>query len=291
MPRTDSRREQETRGALHDWDVHDIFETKVIRAIRDGEQTVPGLRKVGGYTSLTDKEIAAAAKDILAEFDTAEATLRRMIPADSADTADAPEWEEFRHTHPFLPETAWDDVWDIAYEAIVRPPRATSHPVHGGLGALSTAVPYFHIPTPPEYVALDIQRRDALRADIARAKQQVEDLKAELARLQNARDKIVRPKGLMGGLVVLGFFTLVGVVIPIWLMSRGPTRLTAHLGEVIFWLFFVGLLALLGYMAVLALRLSGWRRSSGTDRHRRGRIPWLGHWRKKLRGQSSWPVP
>lgn len=41
-------------------------------------------------------------------------------------------------------------------------------------------------------------------------------------------------------------------------MSRAPQRLTAHLGEVVFWLFFTGLLALLGYMSVLALRLSGW---------------------------------
>jgi hypothetical protein len=94
----------------------------------------------------------------------------------------------------------------------------------------------------------------------------------------------------MGGLVVLGFFTLVGVIIPIWLMSRGPTRLTAHLGEVVFWLFFVGLLALLGYMATLALRLSGWRRSAQAQSGR-GRPAWLGHWRKKLHGQRNWLVP
>jgi hypothetical protein len=44
-------------------------------------------------------------------------------------------------------------------------------------------------------------------------------------------------------------------------MSRGPKQLTAHLGEVVFWLFLAGLLALLGYMGALALRLSGWRRN------------------------------
>ncbi len=115
---------------------------------------------------------------------------------------------------------------------------------------------------PPTYVALDIQRRDTLRANVERAKQRVEDIEDELARLQRARDAIVRPKGLGWGLVVLGFFTLVGVIIPIWLMSRGPQRLTAHLGEVVFWLFLTGLLALLGYMSALALRLSGWRYGS-----------------------------
>lgn len=88
----------------------------------------------------------------------------------------------------------------------------------------------------------------------------MEDIEDELARLQRARKAIVRPKGLGWGLVVLGFFTLVGVIVPIWLMSRAPKRLTAHLGEVVFWLFLIGLLALLGYMSALALRLSGWRR-------------------------------
>jgi hypothetical protein len=111
--------------------------------------------------------------------------------------------------------------------------------------------------TPPEYVALRIQRRDALRADVARASQHAEDIEEELARLQRTRNAIVRPKGLGWGLIVLAFFTLVGVIVPIWLMSRAPQRLTAHLGEVVFWLFFAGLLALLGYMTVLALRLSG----------------------------------
>lgn len=121
-----------------------------------------------------------------------------------------------------------------------------------------------HIPTPPEYVALGIQRRNTLRDDVARAAQHVEDVEEELARLQRARDAIVRPKGLGWGLVVLGSFTLVGVIIPIWLMSRAPERLTAHFGEVVFWLFFAGLLALLGYMSILALRLSGWRKHTET---------------------------
>jgi hypothetical protein len=256
---TARKREQEARDSLRGWDTYDFFTAKVIRAIRDGERTVPGLRKVGGYTSLTDAESADTAMTILTEFDTADTTLRAMIPTDEIGT-DSPEWEEFKHIHPLLPATDWDDVWDIAYEDIVRPPQPSPTPLRLGTSAKFA---YLAPRTPPEYVALDAQRRDALQADVARAQQQVEDIEAELARLQLARDKIVRPKGLGWGLVVLGFFTLVGVIVPIWLMSRGPTHLTAHLGEVVFWLFLAGLLALLGYMSALALRLSGWQRNSG----------------------------
>jgi hypothetical protein len=110
----------------------------------------------------------------------------------------------------------------------------------------------------PQYVALDRQRRDNLRASVERAQQRAEDYDEEVARLQRARDAIVRPKGLGWGLVVLGFFTIVGVIVPIWIMSRAPKRLTNHLGEVVFYLFLAGLLALLAYMSLLALRLSGW---------------------------------
>jgi hypothetical protein len=54
----------------------------------------------------------------------------------------------------------------------------------------------------------------------------------------------------------LGYFALVGVVVPIWLMSRGPQDLTPLMGNLVFAGFCSGLLALLGYMAVLAVRLS-----------------------------------
>jgi hypothetical protein len=75
---------------------------------------------------------------------------------------------------------------------------------------------------------------------------------------------VVWPKGLGWGLVVLAVFTVVGVVVPLWLMSRGTNRLTVHLGEVVFWLFFAGLALLLAYMTYLSLRLSSrWRQGQG----------------------------
>ena len=258
-------RERTARDRLRNWYINDFFEYKVIRAIGDGEQDVRELRKVGDDTLLTNDELSEVVKAITDEFALARRTLSPLVSADTADSTN-PEWREFKHSQSSLPETNWDDVWDITYEGIVRPSRLLPPDNPSWLGSAFSSAPLLPpIPTPPEYVALGIQRRNALRGDLARAQQHTEDIEADLARLQRTRDAIVRPKGLGWGLVVLGFFTLVGVIIPIWLMSRPPQRLTAHFGEVVFWLFFVGLLALLGYMTVLALRLSGWRRHTGND--------------------------
>jgi hypothetical protein len=124
-------------------------------------------------------------------------------------------------------------------------------------------------PVPVEYNVLNVQRRDTLQTDLYRAEQRSEDVGAEVTQLRGARDAVVRPRGLGGGLAVLAAFTVVGVIILVWLLSRGPKQLTVALGEVVFWLF-AGLVALLGYMAALALRLSGrWQRMG------RGLLTWL----------------
>lgn len=253
------RRGQRARDNLHSWYINDFFEMKVIQAIGEGERSVPALRKIGGYTPLTDDELSETIQAIADEFEIARSTLDQLMSADASD--DYPEWEDFKHSHPSLPKTKWDEVWETTYENIVRPPQPAHPAMFGGLGSLIGTVPFVAMPTPPEYVALNIQRRDVLRTNLERAKQHLEDVEEELARLERARDAIVRPK-FGWGLVVLGFFTLVGVIIPIWLMSRAPEHLTPHFGEVVFWLFFAGLLTLLGYMSVLALRLAGWQRSS-----------------------------
>jgi hypothetical protein len=259
---TARRREQAANKALQTWDIDDFFKAKVVRAIGDGERDISALREVGGYTSLTDEELTATVQTIEDEFMVARRTVQELLPDPSEDD-DYPEWNDFKRAHASLPPTAWDSVWETAYEDHVRPPRPMARSRSPwGIGGLPMSG--LAISTPPEYIALDIQRRDALRTAIDRAAQQVEDTEAEHARLQRARDAIVRPKGLGGGLIVLGFFTLVGVIIPIWLLSRGPERLTADLGEVVFWLFLAGLLALLGYMSTLAVRLSGWRKHRAT---------------------------
>jgi hypothetical protein len=241
-------RAQGARRALYSWDVNTFFDTEVIQAISEGQRNIGALREIGSPTRLSDESLARVLDEIAAEFESARRTLSPLVGTQRPREG-WPDWPDFRRSTTALPETTWPAVWETTYDTLTASP--------GIPGRFPPSITSF-VSTAPEYVALDVQRRDALRADLEHAEQQVEDIEAEQARLQRRRNAIVRPKGLGGGLIVLGFFTVVGVIIPLWLMSRGPTRLTAHLGEVIFWLFFAGLVLLLGYMTALALRLSGW---------------------------------
>ncbi|NUQ97354.1 MAG: hypothetical protein HOY79_12655 [Streptomyces sp.] len=57
------------------------------------------------------------------------------------------------------------------------------------------------------------------------------------------------------------------MAVPLFIMSTAPKDLTSTMGDTVFGLFMAGLVALLGYMTVLALRLqaSGSMGSDGTD--------------------------
>lgn len=218
------------------------------------------LRQIGDPTLLTDEEVAHAAQTLAKEFAKARATLKQLL-ADHSDD-DFVNWHDFQRIHrDQLPETNWSEVWQDAYEGLVLESEPTEPDQSDWGDSFASGLGPPVIPRlAPEYDVRRMNKRDALMADEARTQQQVEDTKDELERLVQEREAIVRPKGLGSGLAVLSFFAVVGVVAPLWIMSRGPDRLTAHLGELVFWLFFVGLAALLGHMGWLGLRLSGWRR-------------------------------
>ncbi len=250
------RRSEDARLALKNWDVSDFFEKKVLRTIGDGTLDIAELRKIGGYTPLSDEDLGPLITEIHSQFDVARKTLRQLIP-DPEQLSDADEWEMFRNQSHGLPEINWDEVWEIAYAERLEAPRTPS-PWRPHIPAVLSLT--FR---PPEYVALEMQRRDSLRSSLDRARQYVEDVSGEVTRLQQARDAVVRPKGLRFGLVILGYFALVGVIIPIWMMSRAPQKLSPTMGNVIFLLFISAFLALLGYMTLLALRLSRRKQNAG----------------------------
>ena len=252
---TAQKRADEAHRILLNWDATDFFKTEVLQEIAGGTTNIYELQEIGGPCRLTNDELTVFVAEISAEFELAHKTLQSLINSEAA--SDYFRWADFKRDHS-LPPTNWDEVWELSFMDVLTPPGVHRAFVKGG-----PTIPM--LPAIPEYIALSEQRRDKLRGDLERAQQQVEDIASEVARLKRNRDAIVRPKGLGGGLIVLSIFTLVGVIIPIWLMSRGPKRLTAHLGEAVFWLFFTGLLALLGYMSVLALRLSGWWRAHSSD--------------------------
>ena len=266
---TARRRAQEATDSLRSWEINDFFDQEVVEAIGSGERDVRELRKIGHYSSLTNEDLAEVVQTVADEFGRARRGLRELRVGDS----DAPQvdWQEFKRMWSDAPETSWDEVWETAYNELAGSAQAPQ-PVRSFVDPLAYQRPYIFSAlagqAQPEYVALGIQQRDALRASVDRAEQHAEDIGAEVSQLQRARDALVRPKGLGWGLLVLGVFTLVGVIVPLWLMSRAPEELTAGLGETVFWLFLVGLLALLGYMSALAFRLSGrWR---GTTTRRGG---------------------
>jgi hypothetical protein len=268
------------RQDLYSWDVNSFFKTDVVTAIGRGEHDVVELRDIGDVTYLSDDTLRHVVGEIRAEFDEARRVLSELVtPRRPGEAAD---WDAFKRSQRGqLPEMSWEDAWRIVY-ADLSSPRLPPETV--ALARLaSTMVPSVAVTRPREYVVLDVQRRDALQADMSRAEQREEDVEAELARLQLARDAVVRPKGLGWGLVVLAVFTVVGVIIPVWLLSRAPRLLTVRLGEVVFWLFLAGLLLLLGYMSVLAMRLSGRWQKLRADADRTPSAVW------RLRVQRSKP--
>lgn len=249
------------RNAAHLWKVFNFFEAKVIHAVGEGEQDVGVLRQLGEPTLLTDEEISSAVETLDKEFAKARAALEPLL-ADRSDD-DFVYWGDFQRIHrDRLPHTSWSEVWQDAYEGLLLEAEpAEPEPDESDWPHLTSPLVLRPL-LAPEYDVRRLNKRDELLADEARTKQQIEDLNDELERLVQEREAIVRPKGLGSGLAVLGFFTVVGVVVPLWVMSKAPDRLTAHLGDIVFWLFFVGLVALLGHMGWLGLRLAGWRRNS-----------------------------
>jgi hypothetical protein len=108
--------------------------------------------------------------------------------------------------------------------------------------------------------AIAARRADDLRANHARAQQQVEDLEAELRRLEQEHAEIVRPDArLWWGIGILVVFTIWGIVVPVWIMSGGPR----NLGPVhwVLYPFVACLAALLAYIVVYLAQLT---------RHKRG---------------------
>ncbi|MEU5439929.1 hypothetical protein [Streptomyces griseofuscus] len=242
------------------FDLDRFFSREVIVAVDNGVLDAAGLREVGRYSALQDEEIEHHAAVVAEELTRAEAACRALLSSDEA--AEPSSWDDLRRSHPEL-QIEIEDAWEIKFWQLTAPP-ARSHNLPG-LGSR-------HLPAmmtrPSLSETLMLQRgirRDALKAQEERSQQQLEDLVGEVTRLRQAREAIVKPKGLGLGLGILSFFTVVGVVVPLFIMSTAPKDLTSTMGDTVFGLFMAGLVALLGYMAILALRLRVSRSMGGRD--------------------------
>lgn len=248
------QRAQEDSEQLLRWDARDfLYDSEVLTAINEGVEEPDELRQRGDRTRLTDEELQPFVEDVRGELARAHQTLEEAIPAVDPKYQAYGGWEDFQRDTPGLPETDWDLAWSVVFTQIIEQrPRTPSR-------SFLPSSPLGRIPrvrlSSTDWEAIRARRRDELLASQERAAQQVEDLEGEVLRLQQARDALVRPQGLGLGLVILGYFTVVGVVLPVLLMSSGK-NLTQQARYWVFAGFCSGLVALLGYMAALALRLS-----------------------------------
>ncbi|MEV7388078.1 hypothetical protein [Streptomyces sp. NPDC091215] len=256
-----TRAEEAHQKRLH-FDLDRFFRREVIVAVNNGVVDAAGLREVGWASVLTDMQIEHYAAVVAEELVRAEETCKALLSSEEVPAASG--WEDFRRRHPEL-QINIDEAWEIKFALLTAPPVRSRNLPGIGLSRLPS------IPTRASLSdTLMLQRgirRDALKAQEERSQQQLEDLEGEVVRLRKAREAIVRPKGLAFGLLILSFFTVVGVVVPLLVMSTAPKDLTSTMADTVFGLFMAGLVALLGYMTVLALRLqaSGSRGSGGTD--------------------------
>jgi preprotein translocase subunit SecE len=103
--------------------------------------------------------------------------------------------------------------------------------------------------------AIAARRHDELLANHARAKQQVEDYQAELGRLRMEHAEIVWPDArLWWGVAILIVFTVLGVVLLLWVMATGPHDLTAL--RWVLYPFIGSLVVLIGYIVVYLVQLT-----------------------------------
>jgi hypothetical protein len=116
--------------------------------------------------------------------------------------ADAPvdSWEEFKRLRLGLPPIAWDAVWATVYNELVEPARARDRFMRVGympINTVATSSSTDAMTPPVDYEIYRIQQRDDLRRTVDRAEQQAQDVAAEVAHLERARDAIIRPRGLV----------------------------------------------------------------------------------------------
>lgn len=101
---------------------------------------------------------------------------------------------------------------------------------------------------PPSAELIDANRLDNLVEATVRASQRVEDLQEELRRLRQQHADAVKPDALLWwALVILTAYAIVGVAMPLWVMSDGPASLSAVRWT--FWPFAAGLAAPIAYIA------------------------------------------
>ena len=230
------------------WDAERFFNTpKIVEEVVDKGVASPAeLTRIAGWRHDPD-ELAPFATEVAEEAGRARETITPRIRGDDVF------WSDFRRRCTDLPEIRWPRVWEHVYDSIAKERAAAEKAKEARAEAARRAAPpksaiersldiindglireqqqralmaTLAVPEPQtDYGAIAARRSDELLANHARAQQQVEDLEAELHRLEQEHAEIVRPDArLWWGIAILIVFTILGVVFPLWGHDHGPAR-------------------------------------------------------------------
>jgi hypothetical protein len=269
------QRAQAAWRAILRWDAGSFFGTpQVVEVVVDqGVVSASELMRMADWRHDLD-ELAPFVVEVVEEVGAAREAIGSRFG--SGDVF----WSDFRRRHPDLPEIRWPSVWANVYYSVARerdaaeaaaaearrragPPKSTLERsldfMNGTMNRGQQQGAYIATFAPPrdqtDYGAIEARRADELRASHARAQQQVEDLEAELDRLEKEHAEIARPDArLWAAAVILVILTIVGIVIPLGVMATGPRDL-AQVRWVLYP--FLGSLALLiGYIVWYLAKLT-----------------------------------
>jgi hypothetical protein len=189
-------------------------------------------------------------------------------------------WGDFRRRNPDLPEVRWPGAWEHVFGSIAEerdtaekaeaearrraaPPRSAMERAADQVNDMGRSIQRQQsfmataaIPRPQtDYAATAARRSDDLLANHTRAQQQVEDLDAELRRVEQDHAEIARPDGrLWWGIGILIVFTILGVVVPLGVMATGPRDLAPV--RWVLYPFIGSLVALIVYIVVYLVQLT-----------------------------------
>jgi len=269
------RRAQAAWHAILRWDAEGFFATpQVVEAVLDKGVVSPAeLIRIASWSHEPD-ELAPFVMEVAEEAVRArEAIIPRIRGGDVF-------WSDFRRRCRDLPEIRWPWVWDHVFDVVARerdvaeaaaaearrraePPKTALERSFDRMSDLSirdprqgALLPTFSAPRPQtDHGAIAARRSDELRANHGRAQQQVEDLEAELHRLEQERAEIVRPDArLWAAVVILVILTVLGIVLPLVVMATGPHNLASV--RWVLYLFIGSLAALIGYIVVYLVQLT-----------------------------------
>lgn len=294
-------RAMSARRVVLEWDAEDFFgDPKVVNAIvKVGERNFTKLRALADC-KLTDDDARTFFEAVLSDLERARTVLTRDIVPVLENPIDAflSAWDTFRRTLPSeIAPPQWPDIWREVFQEVTlerwtkaeteQKERERAQPQRDSMAALTRGPSLASMRSlatlgaaastaRTDYTATNARRRDDLVSERERALQRVDDLEAEVLRLRQDRGRIVRPdKRLWWGIGVLVYFTIVGIALPTWVMSRGPRDLTPHI-RLLFWAFASGLAALVAYVVLYLFSLTtgnsgeGGPDNAGTSGQERG---------------------